>query len=67
MSGMADLVGWIIGERPDGYYRYGCGEHTPAAIRRESHRAVLREEATEDGATCEECGYELAEAEALDA
>lgn len=59
----SDLVGWIVGERADGYYLYGCIEHTQVAIRAESHRQVLRGEAEEEGATCFDCGLELAEAD----
>lgn len=58
----ADLVGYIVANRPDGYYVYACDEHAPA-ISKKLHLQILREEATEVGATCDGCGLELAEAE----
>lgn len=66
MADMADLVGWIVGERDDGAYLYGCAMCAPGDLKMEPHRQLLREEATEEGAVCE-CGEELAEAEAVDA
>lgn len=62
----ADLVGWIVVEREDGYYNYGCAEHTPEEIKEQTHRQVLRVEAEDEGATCVECGISLAELEAVD-
>lgn len=62
MTDSADLVGYIVGERPDGYYLYACDEHTPDD-KREPHRQLLREEAEAEGACCDDCGLELAEAE----
>jgi len=61
----ADLVGYIVGEDQAGWFTYACDEHTPAAMR-EDHRQLLREEASEVGATCHECGLELFEAEGMD-
>lgn len=57
----ADSVGYIVSERPDGYYIYACDEHAPDDIKSQPHREVLRAEAAEEGATCNECGLELAE------
>lgn len=65
MADPADHVGYITGERSDGYYEYGCESHAPQSIKDQPHRRVLREETEEEGATCEECGYELAEAEVI--
>lgn len=65
----ADLVGYIVGEHPGGTaragnYLYACDEHTPDA-KREDHRQLLRDEAEDVAAFCENCGLELWEAEGI--
>lgn len=62
----ADLVGYIVGEEPTGRYVFACGEHAPAWAKAEVGRQVLRDEATEEGATCAECGADLSETEGTD-
>lgn len=61
MSDAADLVGYIVGE-DEGAYIYACADHAPAEAMREPHREVLRDEAEEVAAICENCGLELWEA-----
>jgi hypothetical protein len=56
---LADEVGWIVGERGDGNYIYGCFEHADGSIQAQPHRLILREEAEHVGAICDECGLEL--------
>lgn len=62
----ADLVAYIVGEQPNGEYIYACGEHAPQWAKDAAHHHVLRDEATEEGATCAECGADLSETEGLD-
>jgi hypothetical protein len=61
-----DLVGFIVGEHPDGTFIYGCDDHIRAPAFREPHRQVFRYEADLSEATCGVCGLELAKARAID-